>query len=191
MKINELIYQPEGRRLEFKQELPAVADLAKTIVAFANDAGGELFIGIRNDPREIVGIPEDDLFKVEEQISNFIHDHCYPVIVPDISFHGDDGARFIRVNIFRGSNFPYYLKSKGKLEGSYIRVGSSNRKADAEIIAELERHRRNVSFDSELVHDKQETDLNVQPFKAFSKKNRRRAESNGIKKVRVAERIPW
>lgn len=30
--------------------------LPKTIVAFANDAGGELFIGIRNEPREVVGV---------------------------------------------------------------------------------------------------------------------------------------
>ena len=104
MKINEIIHQPEGRRLEFKQELPRVADLCKTIVAFANDAGGELFIGVRNEPREIVGIPEDDLFKLEERISDLIHDHCYPVIVPDISFCGENDLRFIRVKIFRGSN---------------------------------------------------------------------------------------
>ena len=38
MKFTELIKQPEGRRLEFKAKLPAVADIAKTIVAFANDA---------------------------------------------------------------------------------------------------------------------------------------------------------
>ena len=38
MKIAELIKQPEGRRLEFKAKMPAVADIAKTIVAFANDA---------------------------------------------------------------------------------------------------------------------------------------------------------
>lgn len=36
MTIKELIKQPEGRRLEFKSELPENADLAKTIVAFAN-----------------------------------------------------------------------------------------------------------------------------------------------------------
>ena len=43
MKITELIHQPEGRRIEFKESLPTGSDLAKTIVAFANDAGGELF----------------------------------------------------------------------------------------------------------------------------------------------------
>jgi predicted HTH transcriptional regulator len=39
MNIKDLIKQPEGRRLEFKSELPKNADLAKTIVSFANDAG--------------------------------------------------------------------------------------------------------------------------------------------------------
>ena len=60
MKITELIHQPEGRRVEFKSSLPTVSDLAKTIVAFANDAGGDLFIGIKNEQREITRIAEDD-----------------------------------------------------------------------------------------------------------------------------------
>jgi ATP-dependent DNA helicase RecG len=169
MKINEVIQQPEGRRLEFKQELPTVADLCKTIVAFANDAGGEIFIGISNEPRAVVGIPEDNLFKIEEQISNLIHDNCQPVIIPDISFHGDGDVRFIRVKIFRGSNFPYYLKSKGKTGGTFVRVGSSNRLADLEIIEELERQKRNVSFDSELVHEKPVSKFNIESFKLFFK----------------------
>jgi predicted HTH transcriptional regulator len=169
MKITELIHQPEGRRIEFKESLPTVSDLAKTIVAFANDAGGELFIGIKNEPREITGIAEDEVMALEEQISNLIHVHCHPVIIPEISFHGIEGKRFIKVQIYRGSNLPYYLKSKGKVAGTYIRVGSSNRPADAEIIAALERQRRNISFDSELVHDKALTDISLEPFQEFFK----------------------
>ncbi len=53
MKITELIHQPKGRRIEFKESQPTVSGPAKTIVAFANDAGGELLIGIKNEPREI------------------------------------------------------------------------------------------------------------------------------------------
>lgn len=86
MNIKEIIKQPEGRRLEFKETLPENADLANTIIAFANDAGGELYIGIRNNPREIVGLPEEELVKIEEQISNIIFDRCYPAILPDITF---------------------------------------------------------------------------------------------------------
>lgn len=72
MNIKDLIKQPEGRRLEFKSELPKNADLAKTIVSFANDAGWELYIGIGNNPREIVGIADDELLATEEKISNII-----------------------------------------------------------------------------------------------------------------------
>jgi len=169
MKITELIKQPEGRRLEFKAKLPVVSDIAKTIVAFANDAGGELFIGIRNEPRELVGVKEDSLIRLEEQISNIIHDHCYPVIIPDISIHTIEGAHLIRVQVYRGSNLPYFLKEKGKTKGTYIRVGSTNRLADSEIIAELERQKRNISFDSELVHEISFKDLDLGSFKLFYK----------------------
>ena len=43
MNIKEILSQPEGRRLEFKAELPVHSDLAKTVVAFANDAAGDLY----------------------------------------------------------------------------------------------------------------------------------------------------
>lgn len=35
MKIKDIIKQPEGRRLEFKETLPKNADLANTIIALA------------------------------------------------------------------------------------------------------------------------------------------------------------
>ncbi|CAN5665953.1 helix-turn-helix domain-containing protein [soil metagenome] len=164
MKIKDIIQLPEGRRLEFKQELPVVADLAKTIVAFANDAGGDLYIGVRNNPRALVGIPEAELMKVEEQIAALIHANCTPVIVPDISLHAEDGLHFIRVQIHRGSDFPYHLKSKSKQEGTYIRIGSTNRLADQAIIEELERRKRNVSFDGEPVYGKSPADFNITSF---------------------------
>lgn len=50
MSLKEILNQPEGRRLEFKVELPEHSSLAKTVVAFANDAGGELYIGVADDP---------------------------------------------------------------------------------------------------------------------------------------------
>ncbi len=61
MKIEDLIKQPEGRRIDFKEQLPSKADLCKTVVSFANDAGGEIYIGIKDNPREFIGIDEDKL----------------------------------------------------------------------------------------------------------------------------------
>ena len=86
MNINEILKKPEGRRLEFKETMPTQGSLPKTVIAFANDAGGEIYIGVRDNPREVTGLPEDKLVELEEQISNIIYDSCYPVILPDISF---------------------------------------------------------------------------------------------------------
>jgi len=74
MRISEIIKQPEGRRLEFKETLPSSSELAKTIVAFANDAGGEIILGVKNEPREAVGLPGEELVQMEELISSIIYD---------------------------------------------------------------------------------------------------------------------
>ncbi len=165
MKISEIIKQPEGRKIEFKEAMPKKSELNKTIVAFANDAGGQLFIGIKDDPREIVGVDEDHLMSIEEEISNSIHDNCSPVILPDIMFFNHQGRHIIVVNIYKGSNPPYYIKSKGRMNGTYIRVGSTNRLADNDIIEELERQKRNISFDSLTVYAKEFADLELSAFK--------------------------
>ena len=40
-----LLLQPEGKTLEFKRDLSSPQNLLKTLVAFANSAGGRLVIG--------------------------------------------------------------------------------------------------------------------------------------------------
>ena len=158
--------QKEGRRLEFKESLPTNSDLAKTIVAFANDAGGEIYIGI-NDAHEVVGLQEDDLPHIEEQISSMVYDRCYPTILPEISFITFKEKHLIRVRIYQGSMPPYYIRQEGKLKGTYIRVGSTNRVADESIISELERKRRSRSYDAELVFDKTVGELDITSFQKF------------------------
>jgi ATP-dependent DNA helicase RecG len=149
-KLLEILKQPEGRKLELKETLPTNADFAKTIIAFANDAGGEIFIGIKDNPREITGINENERIALEEKISNIIHDSCEPVVLPEITFLTHESKHIIKVQIYNGSNPPYHIKNKSIAESTFIRVGSSNRQASPEIIADLERQKRNKSFDSEL-----------------------------------------
>ncbi len=164
-KLTHILQQPEGRRLELKAELPTNADLAKTIISFANDAGGTFYIGIQDKPRKVVGLDENQLINLEEKISNIIHDQCAPVILPEISFLRHEDKHIIKTQIHKGSTPPYHLKNKGITKGTYIRVGSSNRQASTEIITELSRQRQNISFDSELVFNKPADELNMQTFK--------------------------
>ncbi len=109
MNINGILNLSEDRKHEFKETLPGKNDLCKTVVAFANDAGGEIYIGIKDHPRKIVGVPEDDLLKLEERISNIIHDNCAPLILPDIYFLNLQRKHVVVIKIYKGNNPPYFL----------------------------------------------------------------------------------
>ncbi len=156
--------QPESRRLEFKERLPKGEQLARTAVAFANGAGGRIVFGVKNSPREIIGVDEDRLFDLEERINNSIFDQCAPAIVPEIYIQAAAGKTLLVVEIFPGSNKPDCIKKRGKHQGTYIRVGSINRKASLETIEALERQHRKVSFDSLPVYDCEMKAVNLKPF---------------------------
>ncbi|SPD71997.1 putative transcriptional regulator [uncultured Desulfobacterium sp.] len=157
--------EPESRRLEFKEDFPAGEKLARTAAAFANGAGGKIVFGVRDKPREIIGIPEDQLFPLEERIANSIFDQCAPTISPEIYIQAAGNKTLLVVEIFPGPDKPYYLKKHGKQDGTYIRVGSTNRKASPETLAELERQRQRVSYDSIPVYDCQEKTVSLDSFK--------------------------
>lgn len=175
----------EGRRLELKRELPAHADLARTAVAFANDAGGELLIGI-DDSLRIIGVPEDQLASIEEQISSSIFDRCCPAILPEVSFQAIGDKHIVRVQIYRGSTPPYYVKREGKEHGTYIRVGSHSRRATPELITELELRSRNISFDSAIVRDKTDEYLDISSFrKLYEEKTHEVLDTQALRKLEL------
>ncbi|MCH9625265.1 MAG: hypothetical protein S4CHLAM123_04360 [Chlamydiales bacterium] len=141
--IRQIIALPEGRTLEFKQDLSSMKPILKTLIAFANTAGGTLIIG-RTDDGTIKGI--EDILSAEEKLANVIADNIHPPLLPEIEMASLDGRSLIVVRIphWRG---PFYLKSKGEAEGVYVRLGSTNRVAGPELLAELKRSIMKVSFD--------------------------------------------
>ena len=161
----DFLYQPESRRLEFKKAFPKGDQVARTAVAFANGAGGKIVFGVKDSPRQIVGISDDQLFKTEERIANCIFDLCTPSIVPEIYIQSVEGKLLLVVEIYPGSQKPYGLKKPGRTNEVYIRAGASNRKASPETIEALERQRRKVSFDVLTVYDCPVEDIDLSRFK--------------------------
>ncbi len=141
--IKEIISWPEGKTIEFKRDLSSIKPILKTLIAFANTAGGILLIG-RDNNRTIVGV--DDVFTAEEKLANAIADSIYPPLMPEIETTSFEGKALIIVRVahWRG---PFYLKTQGPEEGVYVRLGSTNRIAGPELIAELKRSIHNISFD--------------------------------------------
>lgn len=80
--LPHLLTLPEGKTLEFKRDLSSPDKVIRTIVAFANGAGGTVLIGVTDGSRHIVGVT--DPTKVEEQLANLISDRIEPRLVPEL-----------------------------------------------------------------------------------------------------------
>ena len=171
MDIKEIVKNGENKTIEFKEIIPNSKKISQTAVAFANGAGGKILIGITDD-RKIVGIDEkQDIFRIIDDLNTIIYDSCYPNINADIYTENKDNKTILVIEVFPGNLKPYYIKSMGKENGVYIRVGASNRKASYENILELERQRRNITFDEEIDWDLEYEDLNLDFLKKKFKEN--------------------
>ena len=102
-----------------------------------------------------------NIFELKDKVASIIYETCYPTVLPDIYTTTIDDHLLLIVEVYRGNLLPYYLKSKGKNEGVYIRVGATNRKASHENILELERQRMNISFDQEANREVAFDSLNI------------------------------
>lgn len=142
--MDDIISSPEGKTLEFKRDLSSPKPLVKTLMAFANTAGGKLVIGV-DDAKQVVGVsnPLDE----EERLCNLITDSIAPRLVPNVEMLTVEGKTLLLVEVFCSGSRPPWLKSEGADAGVYVRLGSTNRQADAALIGELHRSVEGVAFD--------------------------------------------
>ena len=118
----------ESSSIEYKQEVPGNSEkYLKTIIAFANGNGGQMVFGIEDKTCQVVGIPQDQVFMTADRITNAIADTCQPVVDFEIKYKTIEEKTIIIVKVFPGARRPYYLKSKGMMEGTYIRVSGTTR----------------------------------------------------------------
>ncbi len=101
--------------------------------------------------KALIGIDELDISDVEEQVANITYEMLEPIPSFNTTIHNIEGKLLLKVEVYPGRLKPYHLKEKGEMEGTFVRVGSTNRKADPEIIEELRRQRMNISFDETTV----------------------------------------
>ena len=135
-EIQQLLKEPEGKQLEFKRDLSSPKPLLKTLVAFANTAGGQLIIGI-DDNGDVVGV--DNPFEEEERLCNLIADAISPRLVPSIERATIDNKTLLIVQVYLSNTRPHWLTKSGQEQGVMVRLGSSTRQAGPELIADLQR----------------------------------------------------
>ncbi len=156
--LERLLTKPEGKTLEFKRDSVSPTLLMKTLVAFANTAGGRLVIGIGDD-RQIVGVkaPLDE----EERLRSLIADFITPHLVCNIELVTIHDTTLLVLEVFVSALRPHWLKAEGHEQGVYIRIGTSNIPADTSLIAELGRSAEGISYDEMPMPDLSKDDLDL------------------------------
>jgi predicted HTH transcriptional regulator len=145
--VSDLLARHEGKTLEFKRDLSARDSILRTIVAFANGAGGTLLVGVEDRTRRVRGVPHPTL--EGERLANLVTDGIDPRVVPEIEIVPWRRAHLLLVRVFPSPLRPHHLQRLGPERGCYVRVGATNRRADAAQIAEIGRFVRGRTFDEE------------------------------------------
>jgi len=147
MNLLEVLKQAEGKSLEFKRDLSSPDGVLKAIVAFSNTSGGIILLGVEDKSKLVRGIP--DPLALEERLANLISDCISPILIPEIEILPWRKTHIVAVRIYPSSTRPHFLKSLGPDRGVFIRVGSTNRRADQTFIDEFKRQARNETFDEQ------------------------------------------
>jgi len=160
VELANLLNQHEGKTLEFKRDASSPVPLMKSLVAFANGSGGILLIGVEDQSRHILGAPEPT--RLEGQLASWIVDRIEPRLVPEILIVPWRNKNLVLVEVFPSPLRPHYLKAEGEANGVYVRIGSTNRRADPAQVAELKRQVLGRSFDEDPLPEWNSEDLDFQ-----------------------------
>ena len=148
--LKNKLFSGESINIEYKVEMPKKSEkYMKTVVAFANGRGGRNVFGVDDKTLNIVGMNPDTIFQTMDSITNAISDSCEPKIYPDVTLQSIDDKTIIVVEIHPGPMRPYYIKNKGLVDGTYVRVAGTSRHAEGYMLKELILEGQNRYFDNE------------------------------------------
>ncbi len=123
---------------------PAAGSMAGEMVAFANAAGGAVFLGVGDDG-SVKGIPRDRQDGVEAWIANIAAQNCEPPIRPNIRRQAledsaGSGQTIMLVEVPRGI---YVHRTSGGRH--YLRIGSTKRVDEVAHLSRVPHQGRRIS----------------------------------------------
>mgnify|MGYP002620476151 CR=1 FL=1 len=169
----------EDIRNEFKIKI--TDKFEEEVIAFLNTNGGNIYIGV-NDKGDIVGI-NGNIDLLQRTIKDRIKDNIMPSTLGlyDVVLLEENGNKYIKVVIARGSERPYYLKGMGMSPDScFMRVGSSIQSMPSDIINnEFSKRTRNSL--KNIISPKQ--DLTFSQLKIYYEEKSFKINNNFLKQL--------
>lgn len=117
--IRQLILEGEEVSLDFKKTITSCSKIAKTMVAFANNKGGRLLVGVA-DNGDIKGVRSEDEEKY--MLTKAAHFYCRPALEPSFEEVYIDDKIVLVAEIRESDIKPHYALGEDNKWWVYIRV---------------------------------------------------------------------
>lgn len=119
MNIKKLIFDGESVTLDFKKTITSCEKIAKTLVAFANNKGGRLLVGVA-DNGTISGVKSEEEEKY--MLNKAAHQCCKPALELIYEEVYIDDKTVLIAEVRESDSKPHYAISEDKKWWVYIRV---------------------------------------------------------------------
>ncbi len=139
MNIKRMIIEGEGVTLDFKKTITSCEKIAKTLVAFANNKGGRLLIGVLDDGT-IKGVKSEDEEKY--MITRAAGFFCRPTLEPIFEEVYIDDKLVLVAQIEPSDSKPHYSLGEDGKWWVYIRIKDKSMLA-SKIVVEVLKHSNN------------------------------------------------
>jgi predicted HTH transcriptional regulator len=117
--IKKLIFEGEGVSLDFKKTISSCEKIARTMVAFANNKGGRLLIGVADDGT-IKGVKSED--EERYMITRAAHQFSKPALEPIFEEVYVDDKLVLIVDTPESNLKPHYALAEDGKWWVYVRV---------------------------------------------------------------------
>jgi predicted HTH transcriptional regulator len=162
-ELIEILSRGEDSRHQFKENFTNADALAAEIVAFSNTAGGQIFIGVRNDGT-VLGLSVADIDRLNQLISNSASHNVRPAVNPLTENVPHPNGCVLVVTVPEGVSKPYMDKD-GII---WVKSGADKRRATSrEEIQRLFQQAGLVHADETPVAGLGVADLDLPYFEGF------------------------
>ena len=187
MDLAHLLVQSEGKTLEFKRDLSSLKRILRTVVAFANTSGGTLLIGVDDTTHDVRGVR--NAREEEERLTNLVTDSISPQLVPDVELLRYREEMVLGVAVYPSPRRPHYLGDSPET-GTYVRVGSTNRIADRDLVAEMRRVSRGEGFDEQPMPELDSEAIDMDVVSEYRRLSDGDADVLGLLTAHQGRRVP-
>lgn len=200
MNIKKAIFEGEGVTLDFKKTITSCEKIARTMVAFANNKGGRLLIGVADDGT-IKGVKSED--EERYMITRAAELFAKPALEPKFEEVYWDDKLVLVVEIPESDIKPHYALAEDGKWWVYVRVKDKSVLA-SKIVVDVLKHSTDkngvlIEYSAKekalLEYLDQKQRINVQEYCKLLKLNRRSAQRilvnmvlSGVLKIHTTEK---